>query len=85
MANMTISDRNQMNRATLTDGTGVRIGSFGRRVLAVYLIVASAVLAVLLVAAAQVFDGWHHLVVIGDLLVVLFGIAAWAYPDRKHA
>ena len=85
MANMTTSDRNQMDRAALTDGTAVRIGSFGRRVMAAYLVVASAVLGVLLVWAAQVFDGWHHLVVIADLLVVLFGIAAWAYPDRKHA
>lgn len=85
MANMTISDYNQMDRARFTDGNGVRIGRFGRRILAAYLVVASAVLAFLLFWAAQVFDGWPHLIVIGDLLVVLFGIAAWVYPDRKHA
>lgn len=83
MANMTISDHNQMERAALTDGTGVRVGGFGRRVLAAYLIVASAVLGVLLVAAAQVFDGWHHAIVIADLIVVFFGLSAWVYPGRK--
>jgi len=30
-------------------------------------------------AAAQVFDGWPHLIVIGDLIVVTFAIAAWLY------
>jgi hypothetical protein len=42
------------------------------------------VLGLLLVWAAQVFDGWHHLIVIADLVVLLFGIAAWVDQTRTN-
>lgn len=85
MANMTISDINQMERATLRDSSSGRIGRLGRRMLGVYLLVASAVLAVMLVAAAQVFDGFHHVLVISVGLITFYGLCRWVYPDRKHA
>jgi hypothetical protein len=85
MANMTISDRNQMERATLSYGTGVRIGGLGRRMLAAYSVVATVVLGALLVGAMQVFDGWHHVVVIGVGLVTFYGLCRWVWPERKHA
>jgi hypothetical protein len=84
MANMTVCDRGQMDRAALSENTGVRIGRVGRHMLSAYLVIASAVLGLLLVWAAQVFDGWHHLIVIADLVVVLFGIAAWVDQTRTN-
>jgi hypothetical protein len=32
----------------------------------------------------QVFDGWHHLIIIGDLVIVFLGIAAWVWPQRRN-
>jgi len=85
MANMTVSDLNQMERATLRDGGSGRVGQVGRRLLGIYLVIASALLAAMLVAAAQVFDGWHHVLVIGVGLITFYGLCRWVYPDRKHA
>ena len=40
-----------------------------------------AVLAALTVAAIQVFDGWAHLIVIGDLVIFTAAIAVWLNRD----
>lgn len=85
MANMTISDRNQMERATLSDGGGLGIERSRRRILAAYTVLATAVLGALLVGAVQMFDGWHHVVVIGVGLVTFYGLCRWVYPGRKYA
>ena len=54
----------------------------GQRFLAGLTIVFIVVLGALTYAAIQVFDGWAHLVVIADLLIVFFAIAAWIYSTR---
>jgi hypothetical protein len=41
------------------------------------------VLVVLTIAAVQVFDGWHHLIVIADIVLVLGAIAVWIYSTRQ--
>ncbi|HYU61057.1 MAG TPA: hypothetical protein VEK39_09870 [Solirubrobacterales bacterium] len=83
MGNLTVHDRNQYERAGYTDSPRLS-GTAERRVMVAYTIIGLVVLAVLTFAAVQVFDGWHHLIVIGDLLVILFGLAAWVWPERKH-
>jgi hypothetical protein len=83
MGNLTVHDRNQYERANYTDS--VRPTSTAeRRVMAAYTLIGLAVLAVLTFAAVQVFDGWHHLIIIGDLVIVFLGIAAWVWPQRRN-
>ena len=84
MSNLTVNQRNQYERAGFQERRP-RPSAAERRGIAIYVGVALVVLAVLTFAAVQVFDGWHHLIVIGDLIVLLLGIAAWVYPGRRHA
>jgi hypothetical protein len=87
MANMTGAQRTQIERYDLGD-TRDRLkstGSAGRRFLIAYTVVALVVLAVLTYAAIDVFEVSKDAIVVADLLVVFFGIAAWVYPNRKHA
>jgi hypothetical protein len=85
MGNLTVNERNQYERAGYTDDTAWRATSvWGRRALLAYTLIGLAVLAALTFAAVQVFDGWHHLIVIADVIVILLGVAAWVYPERKR-
>jgi hypothetical protein len=83
MGNLTVQDRNQYERANYTDAARLTTAA-ERRLMTAYTLIGAVVLAVLTFAAVQVFDGWHHLIIIGDLLVILFGVAAWVWPQRKH-
>jgi hypothetical protein len=83
MGNLTVHDRNQYERANYSEAPRLT-GTVERRVMIAYTVIGLIVLAVMTFAAVQVFDGWHHLIIIGDLLVILFGIAAWVWPERKH-
>ena len=87
MANMTGAERAQVERHDLGDiPDRLKMPTAReRRALHVITVVAIIVLAVLTYAALQVFEGWAHLVVIADLVIVFFGIAAWVYPGRTHA
>jgi hypothetical protein len=83
LGNLTVHDRNQYERANYSEAPRLT-GTAERRVMVAYTGIGLIVLAVLTFAAVQVFDGWHHLIIIGDLLVILFGLAAWVWPERKH-
>lgn len=83
MGNLTVHDRNQYERAGYTDSPRLT-GKAERRLMAAYTVIGLVVLAVLTFAAVQVFDGWHHLIIIADLVVVFFGVAAWVWPERKN-
>jgi hypothetical protein len=83
MANLTAADHNQFERATLRSGERLMsLSSSGQRAFNAYAVVALAMLGMLTYAAVGVFDGWHHVLVIGDLLLVTYGIARWVSPDR---
>jgi hypothetical protein len=84
MGNLTVQDRNQYERAGYSDGPRLT-GKAEKRVMAAYMVIGLVVLAVLTFAAVQVFDGWHHLIIIADLIIVFFGISAWVWPERKNA
>jgi hypothetical protein len=83
MGNLTVHDRNQYERAAYTDAPRLT-GTAERRVMLAYTVIGLVVIAALTFAAVQVFDGWHHLIIIADLVVIFFGIAAWVWPERKH-
>jgi hypothetical protein len=80
---MTVNQRNQFDRAGYNERSA-RLSEGGRRALIIYTVIAFVVLAVLSVAAFQVFDGGHHWIVIADLVIIVLGLAAWVNPDRKN-
>jgi hypothetical protein len=86
MANMTGAQRMQVERYDLGD-TRDRLkdpGATGRKFLIAYTVVALAVLAALTYAAIDLFEISRDLIVVADLVIVFFGLAAWVYPQRKH-
>lgn len=87
MANMTINQRNQLGRYDLADRhTRLTRATPGqRRVFTLLSGIFLVALGVLVYAATEVFDGWPHAIVLADMAVVFFGVAAWVYPGRKHA
>jgi hypothetical protein len=87
MANMTVHERNQLGRYDLADRqTRLNRATAGQeRAFSVLSATFVVVLGVLIYAATRVFDGWPHAIVLADMAVVFFGVAAWIYPDRKHA
>jgi hypothetical protein len=83
MGNLTVHDRNQYERANYQDAPRLS-GAVERRLMVGYTLIGLVVLAVLTFAAVQVFDGWSSAIIVADLVVVFFGIAAWVWPERKH-
>jgi hypothetical protein len=85
MSQLTVNDRNQMDRATLSDTGGLRRTTpLGQKLLITYSIVGTLVLALLTVAAVALFNGWPHLIVIADGILVFFLMAYWTWPQRKR-
>jgi uncharacterized membrane protein YqjE len=85
MSNMTENQRAQFERYDLreTRSRMTSVSERGQRYLAGLTIVFIAVLVVLTIAAVQVFDGWHHLIVIADIVLVIGAIAVWIYSTRQ--
>ena len=54
----------------------------GQKLLSALTILFIGVLAALTWAAVQIFDGWHHLIVIADIVIIFLAIAAWIYSTR---
>lgn len=84
MSRMTVSDRNQLERADYAESSRPPRTAVGRRAAIAYTVIGVVVLAVLTVAAYQVFDGGHHLIIIADIIIVFLGIAAWVNPNRRN-
>ncbi len=84
MSNMTENQRSQFERVDLREKRPrlTEVSEGGQRFLAGLTILFVAVLGVLTYAAIQVFDGWAHLVVLADFVIVFFAIAAWIYSTR---
>lgn len=80
MSNLRVQDRNQLERARYA--APPRVSSGGRRATQIYTVVALFVLAALSYAAFQAFDGWHHLIVIGDIVLIVLALAAWIHSQR---
>ena len=87
MSSMTQTDRNQFTRYDLQEQRPrfTELSENGARVLAGLTVLFVGVLAALTYAAVQVFDGWHHLIVIGDIALVLIAIAVWLASGRPAA
>lgn len=84
MSRMTVSDRNQFERASLVESSDHPRTSIGRRAAIAYTVIAAAVLAALIYAAYRVFDGLPHLIVLAVIVIVVLGLAAWVNPKRRN-
>ena len=85
MSNMTENQRSQFERYDLRERRPrmTEVSDRGQRYLAALTLVFIAVLVALTIAAVQVFDGWHHLIVIADIVLVIGAIAVWIYSTRQ--
>jgi len=80
-------ERNQIFRYDLQEKRPplTSLTSGGTRIVIALNILFVGVLAALTYAAVQVFDGWHHAIVIADMGVVLIAIAFWIASIRTPA
>ena len=84
MSNMTENQRAQFERYDLRERRPRinEVSEGGQRFLAGLTIVFIGVLAALTWAAVQVFDGWHHAIIIADIVIVFLAIAVWINSMR---
>jgi hypothetical protein len=86
MANMTENQRAQFERYDLQERRPrmTEVSERGQKYLAGLTVVFIAVLAALTWAAVQVFDGWHHLIVIADIVLIVLALAWWIQSTRSE-
>lgn len=82
MSNMTVNDRNEMERATFS-GSSERIRRGSERGALVYNLFALIVGAALCVAALSVIDGWAQWVVLAAIVATVVGFMIAISPNRK--
>jgi hypothetical protein len=85
MANMNVNQRTQYERTELGHAKGSRLLSTrSSRAVVTYTLIAVAIAGVLAYAAIAGIDNWYQVLVLGVLVVIVFGLAAWVYPERKN-
>jgi Flp pilus assembly protein TadB len=84
MSKMTVSDRNQFERASLRESSDRPRTPIGRGAAITYTLIALVVLGALIFASFQVFAGLPHLIVIAVIIIVVLGLAAWVNPRRSN-
>jgi hypothetical protein len=82
MSNMTVNDRNEMERATFS-GSSERIRRGSERGALVYNVFALIVGAALCVAALSVIDGWAQWLVLAVIVATVVGFMIAISPNRK--
>ena len=81
MSNMTVNDRNEMERATYA-GSNERIRRGSERGAVIYNLFALVIGAALCVAAVSVIDGWAQWVVLGGIVATVIGFMIAVSPNR---
>jgi fatty acid desaturase len=82
MSNMTVNDRNEMERASFA-GSSERIRRGSERGALVYNVFALILGAALCVAALSVIDGWAQWVVLAAIVATVAGFMIAISPNRK--
>jgi uncharacterized membrane protein YraQ (UPF0718 family) len=82
MSNMTVNDRNEMERATLS-GSSERIRRGSERGALIYNLFAVVLGAALCVAAVSIIDGWAQWVVLGAIVATVIGFMIAISPTRE--
>jgi fatty acid desaturase len=82
MSNMTVNQRNEMDRATYSGTSeGIRRGS--ERGALVFNLVALIIGAALCAAAVSVIDGWAQWLVLGVIVMTTIGFMIAISPNRR--
>ncbi len=81
MANMTVNQRNQYERATFSAPTGVAVRNPRR--LVIFSGIAGLVLIALGYASVEVIDGWAQIVVLGFIILTAIGAMIALSPNRR--
>jgi hypothetical protein len=85
MANMNVNQRAQYERTELGHAKGSRLlTTRSSRPVVTYTLMAAAIAGVLAYATVAGIDHWYQALVLGVIVVIVFGLAAWVYPERKH-
>jgi fatty acid desaturase len=82
MSNMTVNDRNEMERATFA-GSSERIRRGSERGALVYNAFALILGAALCVAALSVIDGWAQWMVLAAIVATVAGFMIAISPNRR--
>lgn len=82
MSNMTVNQRNEMERATLA-GSSERIRRGSERGATIFNIIALIVGIALCVAAVSVINGWPQWVVLGAIIATVIGFMIAVSPNRR--
>jgi hypothetical protein len=82
MSNMTVNQRNEMERATLS-GSSERIRRGSERGALIYNIFALLVGIALCVAAVSIINGWAQWLVLGAIVATVVGFMIAVSPNRK--
>jgi fatty acid desaturase len=82
MSNMTVNQRNEMDRATYS-GTSERIRRGSERGALIYNVVALLIGAALCAAALSVIEGWAQWLVLGVVVATTIGFMIAISPNRR--
>ena len=77
MANMSMGDRNAMERAAAGNEAMLRTGKTGSRVATSYVVVGLLIFAALSYAAIEAIHGWDHIIVIADIVILVVALAVF--------
>jgi hypothetical protein len=81
MGNLDISQRNQLDRSTLSDTGGLRRGS--EKGAAIYSVVALIIGIALCVVAVMTIESWAQWVVLGVIIGTMIGFMIAISPNRR--
>lgn len=81
MGNLDITQRNQMERTTLSDTSGMRHGT--ERGAAVYSVIALVIGVALCVVALTTIENWTQWVVLGVIVATMIGFMIAISPNRR--
>jgi hypothetical protein len=86
MANMSAGDRGSFERATIGNETSFRPRDGSRRGTTITFVILVAILIALSAAAIAVIDGWAHIIVIADLVLIAGALAFFIQGrrDQRH-
>jgi hypothetical protein len=82
MSNMTVNQRNEMDRATYS-GTSERIRRGSERGALIYNVIALLIGAALCAAALSVIEGWAQWLVLGVVVATTIGFMIAISPNRR--
>ena len=81
MGNLDITQRNQIERTTLSDTSGMRHGT--ERGAAVYSVIALVIGVALCVVALTTIENWTQWVVLGVIVATMIGFMIAISPNRR--